>query len=39
MKTLPSVYFTFPRGRLLNDGSSIRLLEATYFWGPVCIAY
>ena len=35
--TLSSVYFTQPRGRLVNEGSKYRLLKATYYWGPVCI--
>ncbi|CAC5416929.1 unnamed protein product [Mytilus coruscus] len=34
-KTLPNVYFTLPRGRLVNEGSRYLYLQATYFWGPV----
>ncbi|XP_063448509.1 VWFA and cache domain-containing protein 1-like [Mytilus trossulus] len=34
-KTLPSVYFTIPRGNLINDGTSIRVVSATFFWSSV----
>ncbi|XP_052072380.1 VWFA and cache domain-containing protein 1-like isoform X9 [Mytilus californianus] len=34
-KTLPNVYFTLSRGRLVNEGSRYLYLQATYFWGPV----
>ncbi|XP_052072393.1 VWFA and cache domain-containing protein 1-like [Mytilus californianus] len=34
-KTLPSVYFTIPRGNLINDGTSIRIVSATFFWSSV----
>jgi hypothetical protein len=32
---LPAVYFTTPRGALVNDGMSIRIINATFYWGPV----
>jgi hypothetical protein len=34
-KQLAAVYFTIPRGTLVNDGSSVRLVNATYYWAPV----
>ncbi|VDI64280.1 Hypothetical predicted protein [Mytilus galloprovincialis] len=34
-KTLPNVYFTLPRGRLVNEGSRYLQYQATFFWGPV----
>ncbi|CAC5416932.1 unnamed protein product [Mytilus coruscus] len=34
-ETLENVYFTLPRGRLVNEGSRYFQFKATYFWGPV----
>ena len=34
-KMLPAVYFTIPRGALVNDGRSIRIINATFYWGPI----
>ncbi|XP_052072384.1 VWFA and cache domain-containing protein 1-like isoform X13 [Mytilus californianus] len=34
-KTVENVYFTLPRGRLVNEGSRYFRFKATYFWGPV----
>lgn len=28
-------YFTIPRGNLINDGTSFRIVNATFYWSPV----
>ena len=38
-KMLPAVYFTISRGALVNDGSSIRIINATFYWGPVSMSF